>query len=103
MRPPTFAIVVTFKVKPDSVAAFLQRVQKLARDSLNLEGGCMQFDVLVGETNQAIIVSYEVYVDAQSFTAHRATPHFTDFNKTVTPWVISKEVRRLKLLEEVRQ
>jgi quinol monooxygenase YgiN len=100
MKHPTFAIVVTFKVKPDKTKHFVPRVQQQARDSLKLEEGCHQFDVLVDETDPNTIVLYETYSDAQAFVDHRQTPHFADFNDTVTPWIDSKDVRRLTLLEE---
>lgn len=102
MTSPTFAIVVTFQIRPECVDDFLRRVRQQASDSLRLEDGCQQFDVLVDETNAATIVLYETYDDAAAFTAHRETPHFADFNSTVTPWIVSKEVRRLKLLEETK-
>ncbi|TWU30689.1 four-carbon acid sugar kinase family protein [Novipirellula artificiosorum] len=49
----------------------------------------------------AAAVLYETYVDAPAFDIHRETTHFAEFNETVTPWVQSKEVRRLTLLEGV--
>jgi quinol monooxygenase YgiN len=102
MKHPTFAIVVVFKIKPDCVGAFIARVQRQASDSLRLEEGCKQFDVLVDETDPTTVVLYETYIDGQAFADHRLTPHFADFNATVTPWVESKEVRRLTLLEEIK-
>jgi (4S)-4-hydroxy-5-phosphonooxypentane-2,3-dione isomerase len=101
MKHPTFAIVVVFRIKPDSLNDFLTRVRQQAKDSLRLEEGCKQFDVLVDETDPTTVVLYETYIDGQAFADHRLTPHFADFNATVTPWVESKEVRRLTLLEEL--
>jgi quinol monooxygenase YgiN len=102
MNHPTFAIVVTFQIKSQYVEPFVARVQQQASDSLRLEEGCHQFDVLIDETNPAIVVLYETYTDAKAFDVHRATSHFADFNEVVTPWIASKEVRRLKLLEEIK-
>jgi (4S)-4-hydroxy-5-phosphonooxypentane-2,3-dione isomerase len=102
MKQPTFAIVVVFKIKPDHIGAFTARVQQQAKNSLRLEEGCKQFDVLLDESDPNTIVLYETYVDAQAFAEHRQTPHFADFNTNVTPWVESKEVRRLTLLEELK-
>jgi quinol monooxygenase YgiN len=102
MNHPTFAIVVTFQIKPEYAEPFLARVQQQASDSLRLEEGCHQFDVLIDETNPEIVVLYETYTDANAFDVHRATSHFADFNEVVTPWIASKGVRRLKLLEEMK-
>lgn len=98
MEQPTFAIVVFFQIKPDFVEPFRQRVLQQARDSVQLEEGCHQFDVLEDEQNANTIVLYETYRDAAAFAVHRSTPHFEDFNRTVSDWVESKQVHRLNFL-----
>lgn len=102
MKHPNFAIVVTFKIKPEKTPEFLLRVRRQAQDSLRIEEGCHQFDVLVDEQDPNTIVLYETYRDAQAFDDHRQTSHFADFNATVTPWIDAKEVQRLSLLEELK-
>jgi (4S)-4-hydroxy-5-phosphonooxypentane-2,3-dione isomerase len=99
MKHPTFAILVIFKIKPDCMQSFLPRVRQQASDSLRLEEGCKQFDVLLDEGEANTVVLYETYLDAQAFADHCATSHFADFGKTVTPWIESKSLRRLNLLE----
>lgn len=98
MSQPTFAISVTFRIKPEHVNAFQTRVLQQARDSVENESGCHQFDVLVAESDPSTFVLYETYTDAPAFADHRLTPHFLDFDATVTAWVESKDVRRLMLL-----
>ncbi|MEM6980635.1 MAG: putative quinol monooxygenase [Planctomycetota bacterium] len=99
MTQSTFAIAVTFEIHPDHVDAFRTRVIQQAQDSLRLEEGCLRFDVLVDQTNSSTIFLYEMYVDAQAFADHKLTSHFADFDQQVSPWVASKEVRRLDVLE----
>ncbi len=98
MTQPTFAIAVQFTIKPERVEAFRRRVVQQAQDSVSKEVGCLQFDVLVDETDPAKIFLYETYVDAEALVAHRATPHFADFTATITPWVESKQVLRLNTI-----
>lgn len=100
MTQPTFAIAVTFHIKPDCVDRFRTRVLQQARDSVELEPGCCQFDVLSDESDPGTIFLYETYVDTEAFADHKQTAHFLDFNEQVTPWVASKEVRRLNMLEK---
>lgn len=99
---PTFAIVVTFRIQSDFASSFKERVLQQARNSVQREPGCCQFDVLVDEVDPNTFVLYETYVDAAAFDDHKRTPHFLDFDQQVTPWVASKEVRRLQLLENLR-
>ncbi|TWU15416.1 putative quinol monooxygenase [Allorhodopirellula heiligendammensis] len=98
MSQPTFAIAVTFRIKPEHVDAFQTRVLEQARDSVDREPGCHQFDVLVAESDPATFALYETYTDAAAFADHKLTPHFLDFDATVSDWVESKDVRRLMLL-----
>ncbi|MCD0460438.1 putative quinol monooxygenase [Roseiconus lacunae] len=99
MKHPSFAIAVTFEIKPEHRDAFLQRVLQQASDSVRLEDGCFQFDVLVDEDNPNIVFLYETYADAAAFDTHRATDHFADFSQQVADWVASKTLRRLVLQE----
>ena len=45
MQTPTFAIAVTFEIKPECVELFRRRIQQQAKDSITQEPGCCQFDV----------------------------------------------------------
>ena len=98
MAKPTFAIVVKFQIKPEHLASFRKRILQQASDSLRLEPGCRQFEVLTDDKDPATIVLYETYDDADAFEAHKRTEHFADHDHTVAGWVASKEVRRLTLV-----
>lgn len=100
MTQPTFAIAVTFRIRPEHLDAFRKRVVQQAHDSVQLEPGCHQFDVHADESDSNVIFLYETYVDAEAFAEHRTTPHFLDFDKQVTPWVESKSLLRLNILEK---
>ncbi len=99
MKNPTFAVAVTFEIKPEFIEAFRRRILQQAKDSLAKEPGCCQFDVLTDESNPAVFFLYETYVDAAAFQSHRETPHFADYDRTVIDWIQSKTVRRLNKVE----
>lgn len=100
MPQPTFAIAVTFRIKPECIDSFQKRVLQQARDSVQREPGCCQFDVHVAQSDPAVFFLYESYTDADAFAEHRTTAHFSDFDKQVTPWVESKEVVRLNVVKQ---
>jgi len=95
MKNPTFAIAVTFEIKPEFVAPFRVRILTQADDSKKNEFGCCQFDVLIDESSPTTFFLYETYVDAAAFETHKQTPHFVDYDQSVANWVASKQVRRL--------
>ena len=95
---PTFAIAVTFDIKPENAEQFCVRVLQQAADSVNKEPGCHQFDVLRDESRPTTFFLYESYLNAAALDDHRQTPHFADFSKVIADWVVSKNVQRLTLL-----
>lgn len=98
MASPTFAIAVQFTIKPEHIDAFRTRVVQQAKDSLAKEVGCLQFDVLVDETDPAKIFLYETYINADALVTHRETAHFADFFATISPWIESRQVIRLNTI-----
>jgi quinol monooxygenase YgiN len=102
MPAPTFAIVVTFEIKPNHVDDFRRRIIQQASDSVAREPGCCQFDVLMHESEPNVFVLYESYVDANAFADHKQTAHFHDYDATVAPWILNKQVMRLSMVSPHR-
>jgi (4S)-4-hydroxy-5-phosphonooxypentane-2,3-dione isomerase len=86
---------VEFVVEAAHRAAFLERVQGQARDSLALEPACRRFDVATDGKNPDRVLLYEIYDDAAAFDVHLASAHFKAFDAEVTPWIVSKKVELL--------
>lgn len=91
MSDSKLAVVVRFTIHPEHFSDFLQAVRQQASNSLENEVTCRQFDVMIGEEANTILL-FEVYDDLEAFTAHRQTPYFADFNSTVAPWVVDKQL-----------
>jgi (4S)-4-hydroxy-5-phosphonooxypentane-2,3-dione isomerase len=86
-----FVVTVNYEIKSEHRAGFRAAILKNARMSLRDEPGCHQFDVCFSE-DEARCFLYEVYDDSQAFAAHRATPHFNEYDQTVKDWVAGKTV-----------
>jgi (4S)-4-hydroxy-5-phosphonooxypentane-2,3-dione isomerase len=89
-----FAVTVQFDVVPARFEEFLLLVNANAKRSVELESGCLQFDVLVTATVQDRkgVFLYEVYATAEDFTAHLSTPHFLSFDQETQGMLLSKSV-----------
>lgn len=70
------ALVVSIVVRPGAREAFLEAIAAQAAASLELEEGCLRFDVCAVADDPARFFLYEVYADQQAFDEHRTTPHF---------------------------
>lgn len=90
-----FVVIVDFQAKVEHVEAFRQAVLRQARNSLEREPECHQFDVCEKESEPGRFFLYELYSDEAAFAHHVETAHFKDFDATVADWVLSKDVRTL--------
>ena len=89
----SFAVVVTFQIKPGQMAAFMPLMEQNAATSLALEPGCHQFDVATDAARPDEVFLYEIYTDAGAFEAHLASAHFKAFDAAVSPMIADKVVK----------
>jgi quinol monooxygenase YgiN len=67
-------VTVTFILHPGQLAAFMPLMVANARQSVDQEPGCRQFDICTGRigAESAEVFLYEVYDSAEAFAAHLA-------------------------------
>ena len=87
-----FVVTVIFELKPGCAGEFEPAMLAQARNSLEAEPDCVQFDVCRHPERAEEFFLYEIYGDRAAFDAHLASPHFKRFDATVTPMVASKTV-----------
>jgi len=87
-----YVVTVTFVVQDAQIEAFDRAMAAQARNSVAREAGCHRFNVCKDPDDAARTFLYELYEDAEAFQGHLASPHFKDFDATVAPWLVSKEV-----------
>jgi autoinducer 2-degrading protein len=88
-----FVLQVSIKIKPESVDAFMKKLDDNAR-AARTEPGCKQFEVLVDPNDRTKIMLYEVYKDEAAFEAHQATPHFKKYVAEAVP-LLADRVRNV--------
>ena len=88
-----FVITVEFTLREEHRERFMARMFQQARDSLEKEGGCRQFDVAVDPKDPCRVFLYELYDDEAAFQAHLASDHFKGFDRTTADWFTDKEVQ----------
>jgi quinol monooxygenase YgiN len=82
-----FVVIPEFRVRPGCMEAFLAAAADDARHSVADEPGCRQFDVVVPEGGDDVVVFYEVYDSRGAFEAHLATPHLARFRDAFPPLI----------------
>jgi autoinducer 2-degrading protein len=70
------ALVVQIECPEGTRDAFLEAIREQAAASLELEPGCLRFDVCESVNHSERFVLYEVYEDEAAWEAHPQTEHF---------------------------
>ena len=63
-----------------------------AKSSLDLEPGCLRYDISVDPLEGASFLLYQVYEDEAAYLTHRELPHYADFRILTDPWVRTRRV-----------
>lgn len=90
-------ITVTFEIDDAHLDAFRRAVLANAAKSMADEPGCRLFDVAEHPDKPEFFL-YELYDDDAAFDAHRASPHFRQFDAETAAWVKVKRVTRFRRL-----
>lgn len=92
-------LFVEFRVHPEHRDDFEDAIRRNAATSLAEEPGCRRFDVCTDPAQPERFVLYEIYDDEAAVQAHLAAAHFARFDADSRPWVLTKQVQRLHLLD----
>lgn len=89
-----YVITVVFSVYKKFNHEFNALMLKQAKDSLEKEEGCHQFDVSVNDGEQDLVdfFLYEIYESEASFEQHLASSHFITFSENAAHMVADKKV-----------
>jgi quinol monooxygenase YgiN len=87
-------VTVLFEIKIDRLAAFMDAIVRQARNSLDREPNCHQFDICVDPKQPHRVFLYEVYSSQADFADHLESDHFKHFDSQVADWVETKTVHQ---------
>ena len=93
-----YVVLVEFTVKPEKFDTFLICVSQQAKDSLDNEEHCLQFDVCKAVNNEPRVMLYEIYTDASAFDKHLTSDHFKTFSENIGDCVINKKLECYELV-----
>jgi autoinducer 2-degrading protein len=88
-------IMVDFEVKDGMLDQFLPLMTANARNTVEKEPGCSQFDVLTVDGKPNNLVLYEIYDDEAAYQAHRTMPHVAEFLSKARPMLANQKMTKL--------
>lgn len=95
----SYAVVVTFQIKPKDMESFMPLMRANARTSLLHETGCLQFDVATDPDRPGEVFLYEVYTGRAAFEDHLNSDHFLTFDAAAAALITEKDVRTYSEVE----
>ena len=91
----SYTLVVDFEVKEGTADQVLALVSENARNSVEKEPGCLQFDVMQAQDNPNRIMLFEVYADEAAFQAHGKSAHIQEFLAKARPMFVKTTMTKL--------
>ena len=88
-----YVIVAELKIEPDKMEVFEQFAYGQAKNSVELEEECHQFDICQDENDSSAFLFYEVYSNKAAFDLHTKTDHFDKFFAEVGSMIVEKSIR----------
>ena len=89
----SYAVCVTFKIKPEFWHEFLPIIYANAKNSLEIEEGCISFDVCTNQDAPEEVFLYEIYATEYDFQLHLKSEHFLLFDAKVVHMIAEKEIK----------
>ena len=86
----SFGLVVNIRTKPETRAAFMQKLAANATAARS-ESGCLTFDVLVHPEDPDRVMLYEIYKSEAAFQEHQATAAFKAYLAEAVPLLASRD------------
>jgi quinol monooxygenase YgiN len=91
----SYTLIVDFEVKDGTADQVLALVSENARNSVEKEPGCLQFDVMQAQDNPNRIMLFEVYADEAAFQAHGKSAHIQEFLAKARPMFVKTTMTKL--------
>lgn len=76
--------------RSDAVEAFRARLERHAAATLQIEDGCLRFDVHQDRDNSGRFFLYEAYADDAALAAHRESSHYLAFRRDTDDQVVER-------------
>ena len=86
-------MLIRVRVKPEKREQFLKVIEHDALASEGTEAGCLRFNVMRDTENADVYYFYEVYRDKEAQAAHRATPHFAEWQQCADECLVEPATR----------
>ena len=90
--------IAIYRIHPEFVDSFVERIATHAATTLRDEPNCVQFDVSRSREDSTQFVLYEVFRHVSDLDEHRKTPHVAAWLRDSAGWLADRIVYPLDRL-----
>lgn len=91
-------LVVELEISPGQLNEFVDIVTKHGANSLQIEEGCLRFEVLKPRESDNKVLLVEQYADDAALDAHWNSDHMAAYREKVSEMILSRVAHRCTLL-----
>src|SRR5215218_516533 len=89
-----YVLIVDFEVQDGTADKVIALVSENARNSVEKEAGCLQFDVMQAADNPNRVLLFEVYENEAALQAHGKTDHIKAFLEKARPMFVKTTMHK---------
>ena len=90
-------LVVELEIDPKHFDTFVDIVTRHGANSLEIEEGCLRFEVLRPRESKDKLILVEMYADDAALDAHWNSDHMAAYRKRVSEMIVSRVANRCDL------
>ena len=90
-------LVVELEIDPKHFDTFVDIVTRHGANSLEIEEGCLRFEVLIPRESKNKLILVEMYADDAALDAHWDSDHMAAYRKRVSKMIVSRVANRCDL------
>ena len=87
-------LIVHLDIVETRLVEFLQIIQAHGENSLQVEPGCLRFEVLVPQEPQAHVILIEAYVDDAALETHWNSEHMAEYRNRIDGMIVKRTLYR---------
>ena len=95
---PNVVLIVELEIEPESLAEFVDIAQQHGKRSLELEPGCLRFEVLRPKDSDNTVILCEAYTDDAALESHWESDRMAAYREKVSGMILGRVAHRCTLL-----
>ena len=85
-------LIAHLDVNASHLDKYLPLIKAHAQNSVQIEPGCLRFEILVAEKSPTHLILFEVYTDNEALESHSNSEHMSEYRKLTKGMVLKSTI-----------